>query len=283
MDFNRISSSIDVEKMQNSHATIIGSPVRLLCDFVRSGLGAGTMVDFDRISGSNPARQDFYSTDVARLKGEAVAEELRKINPEFAFEFYPRDYCTISREQHDQLFGQTDLLVLAPDFFPANARGNLEALRLGKPALFIGLYAGGRAGEMIFVLPGETACYRCICGSRYDAFARGGASVSSAGGTIFDLHLVDAIAGQIAAGLLTRGADNRIGQLIDKLGNRNLLQVKMDPDYRLAGKDIFAAYLGDHPANFSFTTIALPMERETDCPDCAHLYTGETEVELSTE
>jgi hypothetical protein len=283
MDFNRISASIDVEKMQNSHATFIGSPVRLLCDLVRSGLGAGTMVDFDRVSGSHPARQDFYSTDIARLKGETVAEDVRKINPEFAFEFYPLDYCTISREQRDQFFGHTDLFVFAPDFFPANARGNLEALRLGKPALFIGLYAGGRAGEIIFVLPGQTACYRCICGSRYDAFARGGASVSSAGGTIFDLHLVDAIAGQIGAGLITPGADNRIGQLIDKLGKRNLLQVKIDPDYRLAGKDIFAAYLGDHPANFSFTTIALPMERETDCPDCAHLYAEEIEEQSLTE
>lgn len=59
MDFNRISSSIDVEKMQNSHATFIGSPVRLLCELIHSGLGSGTMVDFDRVSASNPARQDF--------------------------------------------------------------------------------------------------------------------------------------------------------------------------------------------------------------------------------
>ncbi|MFC1635680.1 ThiF family adenylyltransferase [Planctomycetota bacterium] len=283
MDFNRISQSIDVEKMQNSHVTIIGSPVRLFRDLVHTGLGAGTMVDFDRVSGSNPARQDFYSTDITRLKGETVAKDVQKINPEFEFEFYALDYCTIPREQHDQLFGHTDLFVFAADFFPANARGNLEALRLGKPALFIGLYAGGRAGEIIFVLPGETACYRCICGSRYDAFARGGASVSSAGGTISDLHLVDAIADQIGSGLITRGANNRFGQLIDKLGNRNLLQVKIDPDYRMAGKDIFAAYLGDHPANFSFTTIALPMEREIDCPDCSHLYTEETEAELCIE
>jgi len=56
------------------------------------------------------------------------------------------------------------------------------------------------------------------------------------------------------------------------LGNRNLLQVKNDPNYKLNGKDIFRQYLGDHPANFSFTTIALPMEREIDCPDCAHLH-----------
>jgi len=51
----------------------------------------------------------------------------------------------------------------------------------------------------------------------------------------------------------------------------------MDPDYRLAGKDIFAQYLGDHPANFSFTTIALPMERDEDCPDCGRRYSDTEE------
>ena len=139
--------------------------------------------------------------------------------------------------------------------------------------MWVGLYQGGRAGEIIYYVPGVTeACYRCICSSRYRAFAAGSANVSSTGATTFDLHLVDAIAGQIGSGILTRGADNRMGRLIDQLGNRNLLQIKMDPDYRLAGKDIFAHYLGDHPANFSFTTIALPMQRDPNCPDCAHLY-----------
>jgi len=108
------------------------------------------------------------------------------------------------------------------------------------------------------------------------------ASVSSNGGTILDLHLVDAIAGQIAVGILTRGADNRYGKLIDKLGNRNLLQVKIDPDWRLGDKDIFRRYLGDHPANFSFTTIALPMERDKNCPDCAHLYAQDSDSRNST-
>jgi hypothetical protein len=81
--------------------------------------------------------------------------------------------------------------------------------------------------------------------------------------------LVDAVAGQIAVGILTAGADNRMGRLIGQLGKRNLLQVKSDPTYRLGDKDIFSQHLGNSPANFSFTTIALPMERERDCPDCA--------------
>jgi hypothetical protein len=65
------------------------------------------------------------------------------------------------------------------------------------------------------------------------------------------------------------GAHNRKGRLIHQLGKRNILQVKIDPDYRLGEPDIFTDHLGNQPANFSFTTIALPMEPEENCPDCA--------------
>lgn len=275
MNFDRIAPTIDLNVMQQSRVTVVGGAHDLICGLVRSGLGAASLVDFDRISDSNPARQDFYSTDLGQHKVEAVARYLSQINPEVEVECHVRDYCEISTEEHDLLFGDTDLFIFATDFFPAQARGNLEALRLGKAAMWIGLYKDGRAGELIYYVPGVTeACYHCICSSRYQAFAAGAASIDSAGGTIFDLHLVDAIAGQIAVGILTRGADNRMGRLIERLGDRNLLQVKIDPEYRLAGKDVFAQYLGSHPANFSFTTIALPMERDQNCPDCGHRHSN---------
>ena len=270
MNFNRITPTIDVETMQQSHVTIIGGANGLARDLVHSGLGAVTLVDFDRIDASNPARQDFYTTDLGRYKVEATAENLRKINPEVQVEYYMHDYCALSRQEHDNLFAHTDLFIFATDFFPAQARGNIEALRLGIPAIWIGLYKGGKAGEVVFSIPGKTnACFRCICGKRYHAFQVGKANVPSTGGTILDLHLVDAIVGQVAVGILTDGADNRMGKLIDKLGNRNFMQIKIDPDYRLGNKDIFAQYLGNHPANFSFTTIAPPVERDGNCPDCS--------------
>jgi len=272
MDFDRIMPTIDVDRMQQSHVTIIGGAHGLARDLVRCGLGSLSFVDYDRVDGSNPARQDFNSTDLGQYKAEVTAADLRRINPDVEVEFHVRDYCEISRNEYDELFGHTDLVIHATDFFPAQARGNIETLRLGKPSIWIGLYRGGRAGEIIHHIPGITpACFRCICGSRYQAFRSGGANIESGGGTILDLHLVDAIAGQIAVGILTRGALNRMGKLIDKLGSRNLLQVKIDPDYRLGEKDIFRQYLGDHPANFSFATIALPMERELNCPDCANI------------
>jgi molybdopterin/thiamine biosynthesis adenylyltransferase len=273
MDFSRISPTVDVEVLQHSHVTMVGGAYNLSNDLVRCGVGSISLVDFDTVSPSNIARQDFNAADIARRKVEVAAERLIKTNPEVEVETHVLNYCALTEEEHDRLFGHADLLIYSTDFFPAQARGNREAIRLQKPALFIGLYSGGRAAEVIFWHPGQTpACYRCICSSRYQAFAQGQGNISSTGGTIFDLRIADAVAGQIALGLLTHGADNRMGKLITKLGNRNLLQTKIDPDYTLGGKDIFRRYLGDNPANFSFTTIALPMERDPNCPDCSAMH-----------
>ena len=273
MDFSRISPSVDVEALQQSHVTMVGGAYNLVNDLARCGGGSFSLVDFDTVSPSNIPRQDFSSEDIARRKVEVAAERLRRTNPEVEVEAHALNYCALSEEEHDRLFGHTNLFILSTDFFPAQARGNREAIRLRKPALTIGLYRGGRAAESIFWYPGLTpACYRCICSSRYQAFAQGQGNISSTGGTIFDLRVADAVAGQIALGLLTHGADNRMGKLIAKLGNRNLLQTKIDPDYTLGGKDIFRRYLGDHPANFSFTTIALAMERDPNCPDCSAMH-----------
>ncbi|HYE20293.1 MAG TPA: ThiF family adenylyltransferase [Tepidisphaeraceae bacterium] len=284
MNFERIRPTIDVDRMQQAHVTVVGGAYGLTQDLVRCGVGAVTYVDFDRVDATNPARQDFGMADVGRHKADALAEALARINPDVEVNCLTRDFCEFGRDEFDAHFGHTDLLILATDFFPAQARGNREAMRLGKPALSIGLYRGGRAGEIIYHVPGVTpACYRCVASARYRAFeaqARaaaapagpadaGGVNVPSTGGTVLDLHLVDAIAGQVAVGILTAGADNRMGRLIAQLGNRNLLQVKIDPEYRMGERDIFGRHLGDGPANFSFTTIALPQEPEADCLDCA--------------
>jgi molybdopterin/thiamine biosynthesis adenylyltransferase len=282
MNLDRIRPSIDVEAMQECHVTVVGGAFGLIADLARCGLGAATLIDFDRADESNPQRQDFTAEEgrAGVFKTHACAARLRGINPVINVATLERDFCSLSEAEINAHLGHTDLLVLSADSFMAQARGNIVALRLGIPALWIGLYTGGRAGEIVFAAPGATrACYRCVCSSRYAAHtARTVAGVGveprpdrtpSAGGTILDLRLVDAIAGQVAVGLLTRGADNRFGRLIERLGNRNLLQIKIDPDYTLNGQDVFGRYLGNHPANFSFTTLALPMEPEPNCADCA--------------
>ena len=51
------------------------------------------------------------------------------------------------------------------------------------------------------------------------------------------------VTGMIAVGLLTRGAENDYGRLLDDLGDRQMLQVKVSPDWTFQGRDIFREQL----------------------------------------
>jgi molybdopterin/thiamine biosynthesis adenylyltransferase len=191
------------------------------------------------------------------------------------------DFLQLSDEQCAALFGDADLLLFCTDSFACQARGNELALRLGKAAIWAGLYSGAGAGEVIWWSPHVPAlpCYRCLVPSRYGAHERAageGQSLDppSTGATILDIHLLDAIAGQLALGLLTKGADNRFGRLIDQLGTRNMIQMKIDPTWTFGGRDVFREQL-QVPEGvdtlFAWTAIA---RRDPDggrlyCPDCA--------------
>ncbi len=88
------------------------------------------------------------------------------------------------------------------------------------------------------------------------------------------MQFVDSVAAMVAIGLLTMGADNRYGRLIAALGERNFLQIKIDPDWRLAGKDVVKQELkipDEADAYLSFCTICRrdPDEGAAYCPDCA--------------
>lgn len=275
MNFQRIQDSIDIPAMQRSHVGIVGGAAGLALDLVRCGVGKISHYDFDQVDETNPARQDFDSTAIGKPKTQALAEMARRINPDVKFRACPFNFCALPPLHGGFGDDDCDLWIFATDRFYAQARGNLQAIRLNTPAMWLGLYRDGGGGEIIYTLPGQgKACYRCIASSRYAAFyeqARidnSGLAIPSSGAIIADLHFVDAIATQIAIGILTAGADNRFGRLIAQLGGRNIIQCKLNPEFRLGEPDIFESHLGRDPAQFAFSTIALAIEPDPDCPDC---------------
>ncbi len=292
MNLDRIRSSVDVSRTQAAKVVAIGGAFGLMADLARCGVGRFTHIDFGRVDVSNPARQDLPNRP-GEFKTDMVAEALRAINSDVVFIALKRDVCSLSDEEVRHHIGGADLLIDATDSFAAKARSNQIALEYGIPFLSSSIYEGGRGGEVIWhrpshpplnpcpnrppaptsrgasiVSPRRCACYRCIAGSRYRAFAEGGAQAVS-GGTIMDLRVIDGIAGQIALGILTQGADNRMGRLIDQLDGRQLLVVKLDPSFTLGDPDLFSARLGADPAHFAFNTVALRVRPDPSCPDCA--------------
>jgi hypothetical protein len=289
IDSTRIATTIDVQSLgQKTIAVVgVGASMGLLCDLARSGVVRFKLLDRDNVEPINLARQAHLRSHLGQPKVDAAAAQLRQLEPDLDIGVHRVDFLELSDEQLDAMFANVDLIIMCTDSFACQARGNELALRLGKPVIIVGLYARAGAGEAIWWSPDVDGlpCYRCLVPGRYGAQQRAAAEgrsldPPSAGATIFDIHLLDAIVGQLAIGLLTRGADNRFGRLIEQLGDRNMIQLKIDPTWTFAGRDVFREQLqvpDGVDTLFAWTAIARrdPDRGRLYCPDCAR-YRGRT-------
>lgn len=279
LDTTRIAPSIDAARMKRARVVLIGvgGAANLAIALIRSGLGAMTLIDPDEVGEVNLVRQEYDRFDVGQAKVATLRARLKRISLEADVLPIRADVTRLDEETSDGLFRDADLIIAATDSFAAQSRANRLALKHRKPTLWPGVYAGGLGGEIVFWRPG-LPCYRCLLPSRYRAQDRArveGRSEDppSDGSTIFETGLVDAIVGQLAVGLLTRGADDRYGRLIDKLGDRNFLHVKLDPEYRFNGRDVVREQLGVAEDNDRFFAWNVAARRDPDggrppCPDC---------------
>jgi len=279
LDTSRIESEINVPRLLDKRVAVVGlgGAAKLACDLARCGIQRFIIIDFDEVEPSNVARQDHTSDCIGWLKIDAVEMEIGRIHPRAHVRKIAADFCTLTDGQIDNYLRDADLLIMATDSFAAQARGNEVALGLSVPVVIIGLYEGGQAGEVFFWHPRLDCCFRCMAPGRYRAHEQGlAAPVTSRGACIFDIRLPDAIAGMLAIGLLTQGANNRYGRLIEQLGERQLLQMKIDPLFTWNSRDIFREQLhipADCEAYFSFVTIARsdPDRGQLPCVDCERL------------
>lgn len=280
MDYQRINSAIDVESLSQKCVMQVG--VGASSDFSRQLLRCGVrqfkLFDPDRVGPENLCRQGYEAADIARPKVEATADSLRRIDPDVSVEAYCRDVTQLGNDEIASVMSNVDLLVLATDRFKAQAFGNELALQFGIPAVFMGVYPQGAGGEVIFWHPRLLACMRCLCPSRFRAHEAALISGErldppSDGASILDVGITDSIAASICISQLTRGHDSRFGRLIDTLGDRNFLQIKLDPDWLVNGRDIVREQLGVTPecgTYFAWNTIARrdPDAGQLPCPDC---------------
>lgn len=96
---------------------------------VRSGFTRFVLVDFDRVEFSNLNRQAFFSAQVGEFKAEALAANMRAVNPDLELEIYVEriDVARVKR-----LFGECDAVVEALDRAVAKKRLVEALLPLGR-------------------------------------------------------------------------------------------------------------------------------------------------------
>jgi adenylyltransferase/sulfurtransferase len=149
------------EKLKKTSAFIagaggLGSAVSIY--MAAAGFGKIVIVDCDRVDMSNLNRQVLHWTgDVGMSKARSAEETLQGINPEIEIEALD---ITINEENMDGLLEGCDLIMDAMDNFQVRYLLNHTALKKRIP-LFHGAICGFQ-GQATTVLPGKTACLRCI-------------------------------------------------------------------------------------------------------------------------
>ncbi len=134
----------------------LGSPIAI--QLAAMGVGYIRLVDRDVVELSNLHRQVLYTdADIGKVKVEAAATRLKAINPGVDVEPLA---VSINEGTADDIIKGCDLVIDGLDSIDARYALNDACLRAGIPYVYGG--ALGMLGSACTVLPGRSACIRCI-------------------------------------------------------------------------------------------------------------------------
>ena len=134
----------------------LGSPA--LYYLAAAGVGRLGLVDPDRVEISNLQRQILHATpDIGRPKVDSAVGRLRALNPHVRFVPHPD---RLGAENARDLFAPYDVVLDCTDNFAAKYLINDVCVAMKKPFVHAGI--SGFCGQLMTVLPGKSACLRCL-------------------------------------------------------------------------------------------------------------------------
>jgi molybdopterin/thiamine biosynthesis adenylyltransferase len=123
-----------------------------------AGVGTLRIVDHDRVELSNLNRQVLHwPGDIGQTKVSSAESKLRKLNPELKIEAVEEE---ITGANISRLAAGFDLIVDATDNLPTRYLLNKTAIENNIPFFHGAVY--GFEGQAMTVIPGRTACLRCV-------------------------------------------------------------------------------------------------------------------------
>jgi len=150
------------EKLKRARVVIagvggLGSPAAIY--LAAAGVGTIRIIDWDSVQLSNLNRQVLHwDKDIGRSKVASAAEKLKNLNHGVKIEAINE---TITEANISQLVAGFDLIVDAMDNLPSRYLLNKAAVEKNIPFFHGAVY--GFEGRAMTIIPGQTACLRCVC------------------------------------------------------------------------------------------------------------------------
>ena len=149
------------EKLKKARVIIagsggLGSPIAMY--LAAAGVGTIRIVDHDKVELSNLNRQVLHwDKDIGRLKVDSSYEKLQQLNRNIRIEAVNE---TINEDTILPLVDGFDLIVDAMDNLPTRYLLNKAAIDNNIPFVHGAVY--GFEGRAMTVIPGKSACLRCV-------------------------------------------------------------------------------------------------------------------------
>ena len=149
------------ERLKRSRVAIagaggLGSPIAIY--LTAAGIGRIRVIDPDEVALSNLNRQILYwEEDIGRKKVDSARAKLRRLNSAVEIETIPE---TITKDNVSDLVGECDVIVDGMDNLPTRYIMNRCAVEKKIP--FFHGAVNGIEGRVMTIIPGETACLRCM-------------------------------------------------------------------------------------------------------------------------
>jgi molybdopterin/thiamine biosynthesis adenylyltransferase len=239
----------------------------------RSGVGGLKILDPEPVEAANLSRTVYGAADVGRPKTEALARRLLSAAPSLRLGLHPCRVEDLPPAEVDGLVRGVDLVVAATDDQAAQRALDRFAYARGRPAVFVGLYAGARGGEVILTVPERTPCFLCATRARHAVersagrveretdYGAGRLAAEPALGA--DIQHVASAAVKLALSLLLPGGE--VGALAEGAVAEGTpyLTLSTVPRYWF-----YPGIFRDVPGQGAYQAVWLSPVRSDDCPVC---------------
>jgi molybdopterin/thiamine biosynthesis adenylyltransferase len=134
----------------------LGSPAAIY--LAVAGVGTLRIIDHDKVELSNLNRQVLHwDKDIGRSKVQSAAEKLSQLNGGIKIETIAR---TINEKNVDTMVAGFDVIIDALDNLPTRFMLNKATIDHGIPFIHGAVY--GLEGRAMTIIPGKSACLRCL-------------------------------------------------------------------------------------------------------------------------
>lgn len=206
----------------------LGSPAAFY--LASAGVGTLGLMDGDRVDAGNLQRQILHTTEaIGSLKVESAQQRLSALNPHVRLIPYAE---RLSPERAVGIMQDYDIVIEATDNFASKYLVADACHATNTPVVHAGIDA--YQGQLLTVLPGRTACYRCVFGEAPSDNPTPRGPLGVVAGVLGLLQATEALKDLLGLG------ERLTGRLLlyDALGPTfRILHVDRNPDCALCARD----------------------------------------------